>query len=55
MGGGNDQHSRQLRTIERQIYVETLRFEQEKLRLFRENAGMLNVRQFLHHITLKVF
>ena len=48
VGGGNDQHSRQLRTIERQIYVETLRFEQEKLRLFRENAGML-------HIFLSVF
>jgi len=40
VGGGNDQHSRQLRTIERQIYVETLRFEQEKLRLFRENAEL---------------
>ena len=35
-----DQHSRQLRNIEKQIYVETLRFEQERLRLFRENAEL---------------
>jgi len=35
-----DQHSRQLRNIEKQIYVETLRFEQERLRLFRENSEL---------------
>lgn len=39
-GGGSDPHGRQLRNIERQIYVETLRFEQERLRLFRENAEL---------------
>lgn len=38
--GSSDPHGKQLRNIERQIYIETLRFEQERLRLFKENSEL---------------
>jgi len=39
-GGDVSSHNKTLRNIEKQIYMETLRFEQERLKMFKDNAEL---------------